>query len=630
MKTGQTRRVRGAAVSVLLLGAGLVPASLWANEVPLGAISLPSPAVLAEDAYMRARLAEADRSLTDAARFYGDVLASDPTGLEAARRGYRHAVLAGDKALAVRAAHLLDQAGQLTRDGTILLLIDALEQRQWPEMLSRTDRLEAEENLAFLAPYLRSWLSVLQKNYAPPEMPTDKRILVFAERYKAEQMLLLALARKDKAGLDEAWAMAESGMGYGFGTEQRALLAAHLSRMGRRDIALDLLRGQGGDGAGISEEEAQARLSHARKLYRKRPVSPRYGMAMLLNRLASDLKGQGDGLVAFSLARMAGFVDPANDDVRVNLAQAGLIAGYPAIAMEEAGRIGAASPVSVEAQMVQARALIAQENHAGAAAMAEAMIARQGQEARGWRLLGDVRAHGDDYAGAAQAYAQARQAQAEREDAALLLQLGAVLEQAGDWEQARPLLERVVELAPDSAMALNHLGYALADRKEDLPRAISLLEKVHRLNPNEAAYIDSLGWAYFRAGNAAKALPLLERAVAMEPDHYELNEHLGDVLWAMGRRFEARHAWKAAVVALDEEDERTPAILERLTQKRDGIWTEQKRDEGNAAGAGKKPPLPTAVPVSAPAPVAPPMPTSAPVPVPVQSAPAPSSPPPGS
>ena len=59
----------------------------------------------------------------------------------------------------------------------------------------------------------------------------------------------------------------------------------------------------------------------------------------------------------------------------------------------------------------------------------------------------------------------------------LATQLAAALEQSGSWAQAKPLLEKVIERAPDSAPALNYIGYAMADRGEDLPRAIALLER---------------------------------------------------------------------------------------------------------------------------------------------------------
>ena len=518
------------------------------------------------DAYARALLAEADGALPVAAGAYREAVTLDPGSVEVAQRGYRQAVLAGDKALALRSAHILDAAGRLPRDGTVLLLVDALDRRQWAEARALVDRLENETNLAFLVPFMRSWIAYADPPYDPPVVPLDAPYAVFAVRYLEEQLLLQRLALGDRAGLEEAYKEA-SARAIGFGPVERGMIAARLARLGRDDLALDLLAGQA-----AAPDAAKAELDRLTKLYRKPLFTPQYGLAMLMHRLAIDLAGQGEGTATLSIARIASFAVPTDEDVRVNVARSALAADYADIAFSEAGMIGEGSPDWFDAQTVRLRALIAQDRTDDAIARARQLVDLDGGSARSLRLLGDVLVNKDDFAGAADAYARARDAlgdKAGQQDAALLLQLGGALEQAGQWEQARPILERVVALAPDSAVALNHLGYALASRGEDLPQAIALLEKANRLRPKEPAFIDSLGWALFRSGAYDKALPLIQSAAMDEPGNGELSEHLGDILWAMGRRFEARYAWRAALVGL-EEDGHEADMLARLTRKIDG------------------------------------------------------------
>lgn len=534
-------------------------------------------------AYARARLAEVDGALDLAARAYREAVSLDPASPELARRGYRQAVLAGDRDLALHMARSLDAAGQLSRDGSVLMLIDALDRRQWTEAAARVDRLEAEGNLAFLAPYMRSWLSLATGDYAPLVMPPESTPAGFATHYVKEQSLLLALARGDRAGAAEAYAAlgedAET-----LGPEERGIIAVSLAKLGLRDHALALLDEglDGGLDGDAAAKDGAALLRRLTKLYRKRRLTPQYGLAMLMNRLAGDLRSQDEGVATFSIARMAAFADPASDDVRVTVARAALAADYPDLAYAEAGKVRPASPAWFGAQMVQVRALVRQDSPAEALNRATALVEQDKGSARAWRMVGDIRMQQDGFAEAAQAYQQARAAMGEREDAALLLQLGGALERAGQWNEARPLLERVVELAPDSAVALNHLGYALADRGEDLPRALTLLHKANRIRPREPAYVDSLGWAYFRSGDYAKALPLIQSAVEAEPDNSELNEHLGDVLWAMGRRFEARYAWGAALIGLDEESSRAAEDRQRLNGKLDGGPAQNGREANPA------------------------------------------------
>ena len=68
------------------------------------------------------------------------------------------------------------------------------------------------------------------------------------------------------------------------------------------------------------------------------------------------------------------------------------------------------------------------------------------------------------------------------------------------------------------------------------------------------AIADSLGWARFRQGDAARALTLIEAAAQKLPADAEVNDHLGDVYYALGRRFEARYAWRAALLTATPRD----------------------------------------------------------------------------
>ena len=65
------------------------------------------------------------------------------------------------------------------------------------------------------------------------------------------------------------------------------------------------------------------------------------------------------------------------------------------------------------------------------------------------------------------------------------------------------------------------------------------------LTPNDPFLTDSMGWVEFRMGNRDEALRWLRQAYAARPDT-EIAAHLGEVLWAMGQRDEARRVWQDA------------------------------------------------------------------------------------
>lgn len=107
-------------------------------------------------------------------------------------------------------------------------------------------------------------------------------------------------------------------------------------------------------------------------------------------------------------------------------------------------------------------------------------------------------------------------------------------------------LRFILEREPDNSMALNALGYTLADRTTRYAEAKTLIEQAHQINPDDPAILDSLGWVNYRLGNLDEAERLLRLALKRFPDH-EVAAHLGEVLWTRGKQREARKVWANAL-----------------------------------------------------------------------------------
>ncbi len=114
-------------------------------------------------------------------------------------------------------------------------------------------------------------------------------------------------------------------------------------------------------------------------------------------------------------------------------------------------------------------------------------------------------------------------------------------------------LRQIIHANPEHADALNALGYTLADHNQRLDEALVLIERAHRLKPDEPAILDSLGWVYYRLGDLERALHYLERAHAQVEDG-EIAAHLGEVLWALGRRADAWAIWNEASAKYPDHD----------------------------------------------------------------------------
>jgi Flp pilus assembly protein TadD len=84
---------------------------------------------------------------------------------------------------------------------------------------------------------------------------------------------------------------------------------------------------------------------------------------------------------------------------------------------------------------------------------------------------------------------------------------------------------KAVELDPESANALNGLGYLLACKGEEGARALTYCRKAVDKTPDNAAYRDSLAWAYFKLGFVEEARVHIARALAISPEAAEIREH---------------------------------------------------------------------------------------------------------
>jgi tetratricopeptide (TPR) repeat protein len=151
------------------------------------------------------------------------------------------------------------------------------------------------------------------------------------------------------------------------------------------------------------------------------------------------------------------------------------------------------------------------------------------------------------------------------DDDRLLFARGAALERLGRGTQAERVLGRAVEVNPKNAMALNYLGYMLADSGRRLGDSLAYVERALALEPDNPAYLDSMGWALFKLARYASAEEKLRAALRYDGSDPAIREHLGDLLIATGRAEEAVQAWQAALECGHEEPNR---VLEKMERAR--------------------------------------------------------------
>jgi len=136
--------------------------------------------------------------------------------------------------------------------------------------------------------------------------------------------------------------------------------------------------------------------------------------------------------------------------------------------------------------------------------------------------------------------------------------------------EATGMYRVVLSIDPQHAMTCNDLGYQLVeDRDADIEYAEKLLERAYTLSGRNYNVSDSLAWLRYMQGRLTDkpgvpgpeglgALTLIQEAVKLHELDREgqllpnptLYDHLGDILWALGRADEAKRAWERARAAV--------------------------------------------------------------------------------
>ena len=474
--------------------------SVFALASPAGALTQSSGSL-----YLHARAAEALGDVQAANAGFAALIAQEPGNVMIANHAYRQAVSGGDMVLAVRAAQLLDAQKALPADARLLLVLDRVKAQDWVKARALTEQLAHDRVFGFFAPYLRAWIAVGSHNGDAIALVEGGRSLPQASAYYPEQraLVLIALGRNQDATNS-------------LGPQSAAHLPAFVK----------------GPGEGLSPLLAHVAIDFARQRYV--PV----GMIM---------------------ARMATFAAPDNDAGWLVLAELLQRMQRSDLAFAALDHIDAASPVADDARALRIALLNDTGKHKQALDEALAATRRADAGIDDWGRAGDLYLILDKPAEAAQAYAKALVlAEAAHSPPEILwpilLQQGGALDLAGDWTAAKAAYGRAYAIAPEQPTVLNQVGYSEIEHRENVDKASAMIAKASSLRPEDPAITDSLGWSLYLQGKADAAIPLLEKAAAGDPGEAAINEHLGDVYWSTGRIYEARYAWRAALLTADDKD----------------------------------------------------------------------------
>ena len=149
------------------------------------------------------------------------------------------------------------------------------------------------------------------------------------------------------------------------------------------------------------------------------------------------------------------------------------------------------------------------------------------------------------------------------------LELALAQYQLGQRTDSIATYEKIITEIPNPALSKNNLSMILVDdqaSESDINKAHTYVADLEKLE--EAASLDTAGWVNFRAGNIAKSIEVLEKAVSLAPNAAELHYHLGFAYAAEGGDIEMAKQHLKIAAESDQNyngKEKAKAKLKQLT-----------------------------------------------------------------
>lgn len=529
----------------------------FAFAVPVSA-SVPPPSPDQLSNYVTARAAGALGDPARAALMFATLSKERPGDMSVRRRGIVGAIAAGDMPLALELAQAIPVA-QTPLDLRMLIVANELRAGRDKRALEIVRTPNGLIDSSFLAPFIEAWALASRRNLKAidvlSQVPAGSALAAQLDEHKA--FIYLKLKRPREAVPFAKAAIASAG---GRADRLRLALADGFLAAGDRATAMEMLDAPGASLAvgrsfiAAGKPSGQG-IDSGTKAFGELMV----GMSLALGRMQ-------DKSLPIAFAQVARYANPQNSAGGLLLAVLLDESKRPTDALDILHAVNPADPFASQAQDVEVRILIDSGRHQEALRRAgQILAARPGPDA--FARLGQVHLEMKNFTAAADAYGRAIQLSAtiasSDEPWVLRLYRASALEEGGQWDQAKAELALALKDKPDHPLLLNFLGYGKLERGEDLDAAEAMIRKASALRPDDASITDSLGWAQFKRGQLDEAIATLERAAAADPSQAEIQEHLGDALYTAGRRYEARFAWRAALVYAEGSDkERIQAKVE--------------------------------------------------------------------
>ncbi|OGU74310.1 MAG: hypothetical protein A2V93_04860 [Ignavibacteria bacterium RBG_16_34_14] len=132
------------------------------------------------------------------------------------------------------------------------------------------------------------------------------------------------------------------------------------------------------------------------------------------------------------------------------------------------------------------------------------------------------------------------------DDVNILGTLGLIYDSIEKWNECDSTYERALEIDSMNATVNNNFAYSLSERGIRLDEALAMAKIAIEKEPLNSSFLDTIGWVYYKLEDYDNAKEYLEKALEVAGERPVIMDHLGDVLFRMGKRNLALELWQKA------------------------------------------------------------------------------------
>ena len=300
------------------------------------------------------------------------------------------------------------------------------------------------------------------------------------------------------------------------------------------------------------------------------------GIAEVFSSVADALNGGLDDGYTLLYARVALQLRPEKADYALKVASILERLEHYDLAAQVYETIDAASPVYFMGELGRAEALRAEGKADAELEVLRNLTKTHSDLPEVFTALGDAMRREKLYDDAIEAYTMAlsKVSSITAGQWPIFLTRAIEYERSDQWEKAEADFRRALELEPGQPQVLNYMGYSFLEMNTNLEEAMSLIRAAVAARPDDGFITDSLAWGLFRLRDYENAVAPMEKAASLLPVDPIINDHLGDVYWAVGREREARFQWTRAL-SFDPEEKDALRLRQKLLIGLDRVLIEE-------------------------------------------------------